>query len=88
MVFAYFLAYMAIGFTVALGVFAWALHGGQFQDQQRARYLPLEPGIPPAPPRRLSRRARIETGVLFALACAGLVCSGTLVFFSLTHGGR
>lgn len=88
MVFAYFVAYMAIGFTAALGVFAWALRHGQFREQQRARFLPLDAATPAAPPRRASRRARIETAALFALACAGLACSGALVFFSLAHGGR
>jgi len=89
MIFPYFLAYMAIGFTAALALFAWALRRGQFRDQQRARFLPLEPGaLAAAAPVRASRRARIETAVLFALALAGLACSGALVVFSLAHGGR
>ncbi len=88
MIFPYFLAYMAIGFAAALSLFAWALRRGQFRDQNRARFLPLEPEALSAPAVRAGRRARIETAVLFALALAGLACSGALVVFSLAHGGR
>ncbi|GFO54043.1 hypothetical protein GMSM_10500 [Geomonas sp. Red276] len=28
------------------GFFLWAIRSGQFEDQDRARYLPLESGIP------------------------------------------
>ena len=42
MYYPYFIAYMAIGFAVSLVVFFWALNTGQFKDQQRARFIPLE----------------------------------------------
>lgn len=33
---------IALGVGVSLAVFVWALKNGQFADQQRARYLPLQ----------------------------------------------
>ena len=47
MYFPYFIAYMTIGFAISLAVFFWALNRGQFRDQQRARFLPLD-GAPAA----------------------------------------
>ena len=84
MYFPFFVAYMAIGFAVSLGVFFWALRRGQFSDQQRARFLALEGGARAAPV-RLTRRGRIETVVLFALAGCGLSGSIAAVVFALTH---
>ena len=46
MYYPYFIAYMAIGFTISLVVFFWALNTGQFKDQQRARFIPLESDRP------------------------------------------
>ena len=42
MYYPYFIAYMAAGFVISLVVFFWALNSGQFKDQQRARFIPLE----------------------------------------------
>lgn len=84
MYFPFFVAYMAIGFAISLGVFFWALGRGQFSDQQRARFLALEGGAPAAPA-RLTRRGRVETVALFALACCGLSGSIAAVVFALTH---
>ena len=42
MYFPYFIAYMGIGLIISLSVFFWALKNNQFQDQQRARFLPLQ----------------------------------------------
>ena len=84
MYFPFFVAYMAIGFAVSLGVFFWALGRGQFSDQQRARFLALE-GDQPAAPVRLTRRGRIETVALVALAGCGLSGSIAAVVFAMTH---
>ena len=84
MYFPYYIAYMAAGFAVSLAVFFWALNRGQFRDQQRARFLPLE-SVPAAPPAALTRKGRIETCGLFALACCGLAGSVAVVVFALTH---
>jgi len=57
MYFPYFMAYMTAGFTLSLVVFLWALRNGQFSDQQRARYLPLDDqtDLAPAPVSRMNR---------------------------------
>jgi len=82
MYFPYYIAYMAIGFMLTLIVFFWALNQGQFKDQNRARFIPLEAdgGSKPA---RVSRFARIETVALFTLVGIGLAASVAIVIFSL-----
>lgn len=44
--------FMWLGFLLLMtggiaAFFLWAIRSGQFSDQDRARYLPLESGIPP-----------------------------------------
>ena len=46
--------FMWIGFLTLMigcvgGFFLWAVRGGQFARQDRARYLPLQSGIPGGP---------------------------------------
>jgi cbb3-type cytochrome oxidase maturation protein len=86
MYFPYFATYMIIGFGISLIVFFWALNRGQFQDQQRARFLPLEDDVA-QPAARLSRISRIETSALWILACAGLAASGAVLVFALFSAG-
>jgi cbb3-type cytochrome oxidase maturation protein len=74
MYFPYFIAYIGIGLVLSLPVFFWALKSGQFQDQQRARYLPLRDNNPGAPA-KASRLGRWEALTLFFLAVAGLTAS-------------
>jgi hypothetical protein len=85
MYFPYFITYMTIGFAISLAVFLWALDRGQFRDQRRARFLPLE-GVPATAPAKLDRKGLIETWGLFALACCGLAGSMAVIVFALTHG--
>jgi len=82
MYFPYFMAYMTAGFTLSLVVFLWALRNGQFSDQQRARYLPLDDqtDLAPAP---VSRMNRLEGYALLGLACLGLATTGAVLVFSL-----
>jgi len=82
--FPYFIAYMALGFAISLTVFLWALDRGQFRDQRRARFLPLE-GTAASAPTKLSRKGLIETCGLLALACCGLAGSVAVIVFALTH---
>jgi len=84
MYFPYFITYMTIGFAISLVVFFWALNRGQFHDQQRARFLPLEGTA--AAPAKLSRKGLIETWGLVALACCGLAGRVAVIIFALTHG--
>lgn len=82
MYYPYFISYLLAGLVVALAVFAWALKSGQFQDQQRARFLPLF-DAPPQAPMRASRTSRLEVYALFTLAVAGLCASFAVVIFAL-----
>ena len=82
MYYPYFIAYMAAGFVISLVVFFWALKNGQFKDQQRARFLPLETERQ-AKPAVASRFARIETIALFSLVCLCLAASVTVIVFAL-----
>jgi cbb3-type cytochrome oxidase maturation protein len=86
MYYPYFLTYMVSGFVISLVVLFWALRNGQFKDQQRARFLPLE-GKPATGPARLSRIGRWHALILVALACSGLVASVVAVVLSLIFAG-
>jgi cbb3-type cytochrome oxidase maturation protein len=87
MYFPYFITYIVVGLAIALVVFFWALRNGQFRDQQRARYLPLQGKLDgrPAPSSRFSR---IEIYGLFLLALGGLAASAAVLVFAVIHGGR
>lgn len=85
MYFPYFISYIVIGFVISAVVFLWALNNGQFREQQRARFLPLEDEPDPAPV-RVTRISRIETYGLALLAVAGLMASATVLIFSLLNG--
>ncbi len=82
MYFPYYIAYMTIGFLLTLVVFFWALNKGQFKDQNRARYIPLEADVN-RKPTKASRLARIETYGLFALVGIALSASMAIIIFSL-----
>jgi cbb3-type cytochrome oxidase maturation protein len=86
MYFPYFITYIAVGLAIALVVFFWALRNGQFRDQERARYLPLQGDAEPAPA-PVSRFSRIEVYGLFLLAAVGLAASAAVLIFAIIHGG-
>ena len=82
MYFPYFVAYIAVGLVISLPVFLWALKTGQFQDQQRARFLPLrDRGAVRHTP--ATRMGRWEMLALFFLAVAGLTASATALFVAV-----
>ena len=73
---------------LALAVWAlvWAIRSGQFRDQQRARFLPLEvepEGETPPP----TGASTYEIYALGFIAAAGLLTSGALLVFSLVSSG-
>ena len=82
MYYPYFIAYIVSGFVISLLVFFWALHNGQFKDQQRARFLPLEPEGDTGPA-KASRFPRMEIYALFFLAVAGLGASAATLIFAI-----
>jgi cbb3-type cytochrome oxidase maturation protein len=84
MYFPYFITYMALGFVISLVVFFWALKNGQFKEQQRARFLPLEDERK-APVEKVSNIKRYEIYALMFLALAGLAASAAVLVFSLLN---
>ena len=86
MYFPYLIAYMAAGFVISLVTFLWALNAGQFKDQKRARFLPLE-GEPEMAHVRAPRHYRIKVFILFALACSGLVATAAVIAYTVINGG-
>ncbi len=85
MYYPYFIAYMAAGFIISLVVFFWALNSGQFKDQQRARFLPLQNDLQ-TKPTTIPRFARIQTFALLTLVCLCLASAAAVVIFSLIMG--
>jgi cbb3-type cytochrome oxidase maturation protein len=85
MYYPYFIAYMAAGFIISLVVFFWALNSGQFKDQQRARFLPLQNDLQ-TKPAKVPRFARIQTFALLTLVCLCLASALAVVTFSLLMG--
>lgn len=78
----YFIVYMTFGLVISVAVFVWALKNGQFRDQQRARFLPLNEETD-ALPAKVSRMNRLEAYILLALVCSGLLASAAILLFSL-----
>ena len=86
MYYPYFLAYMVSGFVISLIVLVWALRNGQFKDQQRARFLPLEAGLETEPV-KVSKLGKIEAYALIVLASLGLFGTAATLIFTLVKGG-
>jgi cbb3-type cytochrome oxidase maturation protein len=84
MYFPYFITYMAVGFVISLVVFFWALKNGQFKDQKRARFLPLEDERK-STVIKVSNIKRYEIYTLMFLALAGLAASAAVLVFSLLN---
>ncbi len=82
MYYPYFIAYLGIGLVLSVTVFCWALKNGQFRDQQRARFLPLEkePGSGGV---KASKIGRWEIYALFLLAFAGLAASAAVLAYAI-----
>ena len=80
MYYPYFITYMIVGLAITLPVLLWAIINGQFSDQERARYLPLEND---RAPQKTSRFGRLEIYGLMILAGAGVLSSIAVLAFSL-----
>jgi nitrogen fixation-related uncharacterized protein len=78
---------MSAGFVISIMVFIWALNNGQFKDQQRARFIPLESDLQTEPV-KASRFARIQTIALFSLVCICLSCSVAVITFALIKAAK
>jgi nitrogen fixation-related uncharacterized protein len=77
---------MVVGFGVSLLALFWAVSRGQFRDQERARYLPLE-HEEPSRQLKVSRFNRYEAYALGAVVLLGLAASGAVLLFSLIFAG-
>jgi cbb3-type cytochrome oxidase maturation protein len=84
MYFPFFIAYILIGFGISGLAFLWALKNGQFSDQKRAAFLPLQHDME-NPPVQVRRFHRLEGLALLAIACLGLLISALVLAFSLLH---
>jgi cbb3-type cytochrome oxidase maturation protein len=82
MVFSFFAVYLLIGLCISGLVFYWALKNGQFSDQKRAAFLPLQHDTENSPA-RIGRIQRFEGLALLAMACLGLLISASVLAFSL-----
>ncbi|MDP6180782.1 MAG: hypothetical protein QGG48_12900 [Desulfatiglandales bacterium] len=86
MVYPFFAIYILVGLAISLVVGGWAVKKGQFKEQQRARFLPLEDE--PETGGEVTDASPYEIYALWILAVVGLLISGAVLIFSLFTGGR
>jgi cbb3-type cytochrome oxidase maturation protein len=84
MYFPYFITYISIGLVISIVVFIWAIKNGQFKDQQRARFLPLEDDSDHSAA-ETNRISRYEIYALFILAIGGLGASAAVLIYSIFY---
>ncbi len=72
---------IVVSLWVSIGGFLWAHRNGQFNDQERARYLPLR-GEPAVPPGKGADGARREALVMLMILAVGL--SGLIAVFIIS----
>ena len=82
MYYPFFIIYILAGFAITLPVIFWALKNGQFREQQRARFLPLEKE-PETEAKTLNRISTYEFYALCVLVSLGLLSSAVVLIFSL-----
>jgi len=82
MYFPFFIVYLVIGSGISGLVFYWALKNGQFTDQKRAAFLPLQHDTE-NPQVNVSRFHRLEAMALMMMACLGLAISASVLVVSL-----
>jgi cbb3-type cytochrome oxidase maturation protein len=86
MYYPFFIVYLIAGFAVTIWAFRWALKNGQFKDQQRARFLPLdEEGEKPAV--TITRLNRYQSYLLLGLAGSGLLTLAASLVYILVFAG-
>jgi cbb3-type cytochrome oxidase maturation protein len=84
MYFPYFITYISIGLVISIVVFLWEINNGQFKDQQRARFLPLEDDSDGSDA-KTTRISRYEIYGLFILAIGGLGASAAVLIYSIFY---
>ena len=86
MYYLFYFRYVVVSTAVGLWVFLWALRNGQFRDQQRARFLPLQGGEE-TPAVKVSKFHRYQAQVLFGLLISWLAAAAALVVYALVRTG-
>jgi cbb3-type cytochrome oxidase maturation protein len=77
---------VVVSLWVSLAAFLWALQNGQFSDQGRARYLPLQGEAPLAPianPGKWTKEVYALLGIVLMVAGAFLGCICLSLYHSL-----
>ncbi len=85
MIYPFFGIYVLVGLAIGLLVSGWALRSGQFKEQQRARFLPLEDE--PETAGGVTGASAYEIYVLWILAIVGILVSGAVLIFSFLRDG-
>ncbi|MEE9529505.1 MAG: cbb3-type cytochrome oxidase assembly protein CcoS [Syntrophobacteria bacterium] len=86
MYYPFFIVYLIAGLAVTLWAFWWALRNGQFKDQQRARFLPLdEEGEQPTV--IVTRSNRYQAYLLLGLAGSGMLALAAAVVYIIISAG-
>lgn len=85
MYYTFFTIYILVGFFITLPVIYWAMKNGQFKDQQRARFLPLE-DEPETEQNILTKISSFEFYALYGLVSIGLALSAAVLIWSLWVG--
>jgi hypothetical protein len=80
------LFYLLSGTIMAVVTLVWAVRNRQFEEQDRARFIPLA-GLTPAelgaPDPPVARAGRIGIAIVVAIGCLALLCS---LFLAWRHG--
>jgi nitrogen fixation-related uncharacterized protein len=75
-----------ISLAASMVALVWALHAGQFSDQQRARYLPLGKDLLSEPVRFASRtKSRAHTISMWFITTMALAAFAAALALSLYH---
>lgn len=86
MYYPFFIVYLIVGFAVTLWAFRWAIKNGQFKDQQRARFLPLDEEAE-QPVLTVTRSNRYQAYLLLGLAGSGMLALAAAVVYILISAG-
>jgi cbb3-type cytochrome oxidase maturation protein len=81
MYYPFFITYLVAGFAFGIVLLFWAIKNGQFKDQQRARYLPLDEEEP-QPVGTVSKNARVQSFILLGLMAFGLMAIVWVVIYA------
>jgi hypothetical protein len=83
----YFLGWIlliVVGLGASFWALVWALRTGQFAEQERARFLPLEDGVPRG---GLERSSKLTVEVYFLILVVGMGFAAFVGAVILTLGG-